>query len=399
MRLDVTGCFLTIVATLAFLAPAMGGPPSVDAAAVALHAGNASNAVALATQALDDTSLTPRDHARVLVDRGLAHEMLGERDGALVDLTEAIDARALPAPEQARAFYDRGVTLDELSRTEDAAGDYSAAIRLEPKFAAAFNNRGNAYRRLNRLAEARADYQASIAAGNPHAEYPDFGLGQVAEAAGQTDEARAYYRAALAANPQFALAAERLKAIGDAPTAAGPGLSRSAGDAGAHPRLQTVADADAPDDGVVHLRPPHQAGAARPDDGAIHLRPPSTAPLHLHPPAARRAVAPAARAPQPGLKPAFSEGIAAAGQLIQLGAWRSQGDAANAWSRIAAASGSLLVGLSPQVLSVDLPGKGRFYRLRAGPIHPGDAPRLCTALRAKGYACLAVHDQPRPSQP
>ena len=219
---------------------------------MALHGGNASNAVALATQALADPSLTPRDRARVLVERGLAHEMLGEHDAAMVDLTEAINARALPGPEQARAFYDRGVTLDELTRrTDDAAGDYSAAIGLEPKFAAALNNRGNAYRRLNRLAEARADYQASIAAGNAHKEYPDFGLGQVAEAAGQIEEARGYYRAALTVNPQFTLASERLNALGTATPAAA-----------ALPATAPAADAPVvlrpPGNGAVHLRPPGQ---------------------------------------------------------------------------------------------------------------------------------------------
>jgi tetratricopeptide (TPR) repeat protein len=249
-----TGAFLAIAVLLAV--PAWAGPPSVDAAGVALHAGNASNAVALATEALADPSLTPRDRARVLIDRGLAHEMLGERDAALIDLTEAINAHALPAPEQARAFYDRGVTLDELTRTDDAAGDYSAAIGLEPKFAAALNNRGNAYRRLNRLAEARADYQASIAAGNAHKEYPDFGLGQVAEASGQIEEARGYYRAALTVNPQFTLATERLNALGNAPpVAAAPVAAAPAADAPVVLRP--------PGNGTVHLRPPGLCAALK----------------------------------------------------------------------------------------------------------------------------------------
>ncbi len=388
-----SGAFLTIAALLALAAPASAGPPSVDAAGVALHAGNASNAVALATQALADSSLTPRDRARVLIDRGLAHEMLGERDAALIDLTEAINAHALPAAEQARAFYDRGVTLDELSRTDDAAGDYSAAIGLEPKFAAALNNRGNAYRRLNRLAEARADYQASIAAGNAHKEYPDFGLGQIAEASGQAEEARGYYRAALAANPQFTLASERLNALGNTPPVA-------AAPAAATPTADAPVVLRPPGDGTVHLRPPGQtaAPAVPADDGEVHLRPPGEAVVHLHPPGQGgvHLHPPAARPPAAArldLKPAISEGTAAAtGRTVQLGAWRSQGDAANAWSRIAAATGNLMAGLSPQVVPVDLPGRGRWYRLRTGPIESGNAPGLCAALKAKGLACIVVPD-------
>jgi len=344
------GAVLTIAVMLAL--PALGGPPSVDAAAMALHAGNASNAVALATQALADPSLTPRDRARVLVDRGLAHEMLGERDAALADLTEAIDSRTLPAPEQAKALYDRGVALDELNRTADAAADYSGAIALLPGFAAALNNRGNAYRRLGRMSEARADYLASIAAGNPHPEYPNYGLGQIAEGAGQLEEARNYYRAALAANPQFALAAERLHAIGDAPPPPTP---------------------------VVLTPPP---GAAD-----VHLRPPPGAIVHLKPPGSAKPIAQAQT--EPGLKPALSEG---AGQTIQLGAWRNEADAVAAWNRITAVGGSLLAGLAPQVVPADIPGKGRYYRLRAGMVAAGGAPKLCAALVAKGLACMVVKD-------
>ncbi|MEI9889083.1 MAG: tetratricopeptide repeat protein [Rhizomicrobium sp.] len=360
----VLGIFLSVL-----LVRADAGPPTVDAAAVALRAGNASNAVVLATQALADPTLTPQDRARVLVDRGLAHEILGARDAALIDLTEAINSRALPSPELARAYYDRGVTLDELGRTEDAAGDYSAAIRIEAKFSAALNNRANAWRRLGKLDAARADYLASIAAGNPRLEYPNFGLGQVAEAAGQPERARGYYRAALAANSQFALATERLTALANAQPPSGTAAS-------------PVNRVSAPDTPVV-LRPP--PGTPSSADGPVVLRPPA---IHLRPPVARRASPPA---PGLDLKPAFSEG-SSKNQTVQLGAWRSETDATDAWNRIIATGGNLLAGLSPQVVPIDLPGKGRFYRLRAGPVSRGVAPGLCEALRAKNLECIVVRD-------
>jgi len=307
----------------------------VDDALVALQTGNASQAVQLSTAALGGTALSSRDRARLLVNRGLAREILGERDSALIDFTQAIGSHALAPAEQVRALFDRGVTLDELSRTDDALGDYSAAIRLEPGFAAALNNRGNAYRRLGHLVEAAADYRASIAAGNPHTEFPNYGLGQIAEAQGDAVAAREFYREALAANAGFTLAAERLSVLGDG-------------------------DADA-----IHLRPPGQSGRAPV--------------LHLHLPA--RTV--------PNLKPAL--GSTAESRTVQLGAWRSQGEAANAWSRLGRASGSLLVGLAPQVIAVDLPGSGRYYRLRTQTAD-GSARSLCSALRARGTACMVVSD-------
>jgi Tfp pilus assembly protein PilF len=409
---------LTVLAFLS-AAPASASAPTVDAATVALHAGNASNAVALATQALADPSLTPRDRARVLLDRGLAHEMLGEHDAALLDFTEAINARALAGGDLVRAFYDRGVALDELGQTEDAIGDYSAAIRLEPRHAAALNNRANAYRRIGRLAEAATDYKASLAAGNPHPEYPNYGLGQIAEAQGQPAQARTYYQAAIAANPQFALAAERLTALANAPA---PSLQPppaivppppTPSPPPAHPVAPAPASTtplnphdDGPivlrpppgagtapptDDSTVHLRPPPGASATPPtDDGTVHLRPPGSGTVHLHPP---RSVPPkpqprtAATTPAPDLKPAL--GDSSHGQWIQLGAWRNEADAADAWNRIVGASGTLMAGLSPQVVPIDLPGKGRYYRLRAGPVYD-NVTQLCSALLARKLECMVV---------
>jgi tetratricopeptide (TPR) repeat protein len=347
MRLQIKP-WIGLAMMAALTVPASASPPLVDAATVALGSGNASNAVALATQALADAGLSPHDRAQVLLDRGLAHEMLGEHDAALVDFTEAVEARALTKPEQARAYYDRGVTLDEMTRTDDALGDYAAAVKLVPNFAAALNNRANVYRRTGKLDAAQADYQASLQAGNPHPEYPNYGLGQVAEAVGNPDAARAYYQAALAADPQFALAHDRLAALGGSA------------------------------DAVIRLKPP----------GAIQLKPPTIRRLPQVQPAYVQA------STLPVLKPALNDGGNAAlasapfaSGTIQLGAWRSQAEAANAWSRIAHASGNDLAGLTPQVMAVDLPGKGRYWRLRTD-----GGPELCRALTAKGLSCLVVRD-------
>jgi tetratricopeptide (TPR) repeat protein len=109
--------------------------------------------------ALADPRLQAQDKARLLVRRGLARQMLGEREDAVSDFTDAIAARVLGSKEQATALYDRGLTLDELGRVNDAIADYTSAIQLESAFAEAFNNRGNAFRRLGRLAEAERDYR------------------------------------------------------------------------------------------------------------------------------------------------------------------------------------------------------------------------------------------------
>jgi len=340
-------CAVLFCAIAALPTAACAAPPT-DEVMAALHSGDGAHALALATVALSDRNLPPYDRARLLIDRGLAHEMLGERDGALLDFTEALNSRALSPPEEALGLYDRGVTLDELSRTEDAIGDYSAAIQIEPSLSTALNNRANAYRRLGRLAAARQDYAASIAAGNPHSEYPNFGLGQIAETSGDVNAARAYYQAALAANPDFGPAKERMATLG--------------------------VSADASDAPII-LRPPRE--------GVIHLRPPRS----VRRPAA---TVPANDTRVPPLRSALNEG-AGNGALVQLGAWRSQGEAAIAWSRIARVAATDLVGLTPQVVAADLPGKGRYYRLRTDAGAKGSG-ALCAALRAKGLACLVVRN-------
>ncbi len=326
---------------MALLAVSPGAVHAADAPA----ANTPGQMLDMANKALAAGGLSDHDTARVLVSRGLARETLGQRDDALADFTTAITSKALEPEELARALYDRGVTLDELNRTEDAIGDYTGALRLDPTLAAALNNRGNAYRRLGRLSEARRDYEASIAAGNPHPEYPDYGMGQIAEALAQPTAAREYYRAALAANPQFALAADRLTALG-ASTASDP--------------------ASAP----IVLRPPGGSDAP----AVVHLAPP--------------------RRPKPDLvlKPAINDAGAGQGHAVQLGAWRSEAEANAAWIGLQTRAGDALAGLSPVIVPADLPHKGLYYRLRVGPLEPGAAPRLCQALKAKGLACLVAQD-------
>src|SRR6185312_5322362 len=152
-------------------------------------------------------------HSAQLIAAGRALEMSGQRDAALVDYTQAIESHALDRDAQARALFARGLLLDGMDRLDDALKDYGAALSLSPRFAAALNNRANVYRRLHRFAEAERDYRASLAAGNPQTQYPYYGLAQIAEVQGETEQARVLYAKALAASPNFSLASEKLAAL------------------------------------------------------------------------------------------------------------------------------------------------------------------------------------------
>jgi tetratricopeptide (TPR) repeat protein len=342
--------------------------------AAALSGNEAHKAELLATTALAASDLTALQKTRLQLNRGLALELQGAHAGALGDLTQAIDAHVLPQAEQAFALFERGMALDGLGRLADALKDYDASITLAPGSAPALNNRANVLRRLSRLEEARRDYLASIAAGNAQPEYPYYGLGQVAEGQNDTAAARDYYAKAVAANARYKLAADRLEALG------GP-LAKA-------------------DDGVIHLRPPKgmetaamtSATPPAPTPGPARipavppLPDPSSAPRHLR---STTDLARAATAPAP-LRPAIMDKAAVSGPQVQLGSWRQEADASQAWDRAVKQAGEDLAGLTPRIVAVDLPGRGRYYRLRVQ--SDSGATRLCASLAAKGLDCLPVRD-------
>ncbi|HUC63146.1 MAG TPA: SPOR domain-containing protein [Alphaproteobacteria bacterium] len=77
---------------------------------------------------------------------------------------------------------------------------------------------------------------------------------------------------------------------------------------------------------------------------------------------------------------------------VQLGAFRSNGDAQNNWARLRKAHPDLLGALTLAVERIDLgPNRGVFYRMQAGPLPDKDvAGALCDRLKAAHVGCIAV---------
>ena len=366
------------VAALVLFASALADDaPSLASIAAALRAGQAQEAEAMATHMLASNDPVPLDRAYLLMDRGLAREQMHKREDAVKDFSAAIDSKILPRGDLARALFDRGVVLDELGRTEAAIADYSRAIVLVPRYATALNNRANAYRRTNRFALARTDYQAALAAGDDEPEYPLYGLGRIAEAQGDPTMAKAFYQRALAANGQFTPATQRMAALGAV---------------GSTYALREPGAVDAPPV-VVHQevkRPETAPIAAASVEGAsddLVLRPaildvgkkkkplPREASLHV------ASFVP----PEPSAGTARNSG-----ELVQIGAWRSQSDAAIGWDKAAAQAGDLLSGATPRIVEADVPGKGHFWRLRTQAPSGTAAADFCAQLRSKGLSCIVA---------
>ena len=78
--------------------------------------------------------------------------------------------------------------------------------------------------------------------------------------------------------------------------------------------------------------------------------------------------------------------------LVQLAAARSSKGARNEWDRLKTKNKDLLGSLGLIVTKADLgPGKGIFYRLRAGPIANETAARtLCQQLTKRKIGCLII---------
>ena len=306
-------------------------------------------AIALAAMMIGQAEASPAAaaHARRLMDRGVAHIGAGANRDAVAELSQALGTKALTRADVIRATYDRGVAFDAMGRTREAIADYSASIRLDPAFAPALNNRANAYRRMGRIAEAKRDYLAALKCKGALREYPYFGLGQIAEKQGDASAARDYYLKALAANPGFAVAAQSVVALDHQKQA-----------------LLQLASTRAP-----------SSGASRP---SVEVPKQHPAPL------LRQAIVDTTHRvdakPQGGTV------------QVQLGAFRDQASAVAGWNAIAGHSAGALDGRSPLIVTADLPGRGRFWRLRTNVADRQEARRLCTALIGQGHACIVARE-------
>ena len=102
------------------------------------------------------------------------------------------------------------------------------------------------------------------------------------------------------------------------------------------------------------------------------------------------AAAPATPASVTKPAPAASAGDALSGtHLVQVGAFRSQGEADGQWSKMQGKHGAFLDGKAKDVEVADLGAKGTYYRLRVGPFASADAAKTwCAGLKERGTDCL-----------
>ena len=398
------------------MAPASPATPALIAEVqTALDRGDAQHAANLAEGAIKEPGISATERARLVLYHGLAEELLGVHETATHDFTAALDSHALPPEERAQALLQRGFLRDGEGKLNEAIADYSAVIALHGEgLATALNNRANVYRRQKKFDDAKRDYRAAFGAGSK-GQYVWYGLGQIAEAQKDILTARDYYARAIIVDPNYALASERLAALGgppdsvvassQAPILLKPPAVQSALSA----KTVQPAGADSPQ---ITLRPALDQAAKRPAPVQPAKQPatiqssqqPAPTPSAAQPaadqpakqPAVEQSTLPAPDQPAKPPAPVQSARQPAADQSttgeVQLGAFRSEAEARAGWSKAQAQAADLLAGHQPHVVMADLPGKGRYYRLRVSPA-PGVGQRqFCDSLSAKGVGCFPVRD-------
>lgn len=77
--------------------------------------------------------------------------------------------------------------------------------------------------------------------------------------------------------------------------------------------------------------------------------------------------------------------------LVQLGAFGKKNTAIQLWQKLQRDNGTLLAGLSSDIMMIDLGKKGVLYRLRGGMVADrASADKICAGLKAKKQACIVV---------
>jgi cell division protein FtsN len=135
------------------------------------------------------------------------------------------------------------------------------------------------------------------------------------------------------------------------------------------------------------ITPPKQAAKAEPPAPKAAPAPPTPAPQ----PVATKPVAPPppVAAVAPPAPAAIAPKAPPAGDwVVQLGAVRAQDQAEKEWARIQRTNHDLLGALKPDIVRVELEGKGTFWRVRAGPLSEQAARQLCQELTSRAQGCI-----------
>jgi tetratricopeptide (TPR) repeat protein len=129
--------------------------------------------------------------------------------GGIQACTEALDVD-MSASDRASTLVNRAVLRSMSHDFEGALADYTAALQIGERVADIYTDRSAVYLSLARYAEAKADADKALSLHATRPEIAYFNRAVADETLGNIKGAYEDYKAALAANPNFKLAADSL---------------------------------------------------------------------------------------------------------------------------------------------------------------------------------------------
>ena len=179
----------------------------------ALAAGDQKTAIGAYSQAIESQDLPTEVLANALLNRGLAYQQLGEHQEAIDDYTRSAALDAMSAEMRATALYNRGLSQQKLPNLSAAVEDYTSALFLDPTFAHAYYGRGNALRESGQFLFALSDYEKATRYHHPNPAYVYYAEALTYESLKRPNKMRKSLERAVAANPRFTQAVDKLASL------------------------------------------------------------------------------------------------------------------------------------------------------------------------------------------
>lgn len=109
------------------------GASYMEQGAKSLQGGNFKAAVKFFSRAMRSNTLSSKDIAVALLNRGIAHREAGKAGQAIADINSALWLQELPTVLKARAHFHRGLAYRAVGMTKRGSVDLGEAKRLAPK--------------------------------------------------------------------------------------------------------------------------------------------------------------------------------------------------------------------------------------------------------------------------
>ena len=404
---SVCSAFLAASAAVSGAAAATTGSQLISRAYKALQIGDAAAAASAYGQAIESRQLEPEVLANALLNRGLAFQRLNEHELAIDDYTAAMRIDAMSAKLRALALYNRGLSYQRLKQNAPAAEDFTSALFLDSQFSHAYYSRGVLLRDNGQYLFALADFDKALRFHYPDLARVHFAQSLTFEKLNRKTDARDSLNNALAANPRYEPAIQRLALLDGkvAPILKVAAPSDQIVTAAVTPAITKLPEAKLPE-----AKPPSAALLAGDSTAAATAKPKfkkkftDRLPDEIH----TAKVEPAAAKPEaaeniltPGAPPdenasgqedAVAEEPSSAtpevtGWSVQIASAATEAAAWSTWKKMRARHKALSA-KEPVVVRADLGTKGVFYRVRlVGFDTQTDANSECAKLKRKGVRC------------